>query len=165
MIHIRPAKEPDYELAFLLMRENMAVYHEMHNIPWDQSWVEENYRDKENYSIFCCREWVGFVSVEWLKTTLYVHTLQLATTVQGGLVGARVFDFLLRKAIGKKIFQVECRSFQGNPVVKLYQRLGFEIVDSKGVLIKLRLKLNYSIREATTQANSLVRAHLSQLTC
>ena len=123
MILIRPAEQPDYELAFLLMRENMAVYHEMHNISWDQSWIEENYRDKENYSIFRGRQWVGFVSIEWLEATLFVHTLQLVTTVQGGIFGARVFDFLLRKAAEKNIFQVECRSFPGNPAVQLSRQI------------------------------------------
>ena len=165
MIHINPAKEPDYELAFLLMRENMAVYHEMHNIPWDQKWIEEHYRDKENYSIFRGREWVGFVSIEWLKTTLYIHTLQLVTTAQGGLLGARVFDFLLRMAAAKNVFRVECKSFKGNPAVLLYQRLGFELVESEGPFVKLRLNINYLINEAPAGGGSLCRSHVSRLTC
>ena len=100
-----------------------------------------------------------------MKTTLYIHTLQLAATAQGGLLGARVFDFLLRMAAAKNIFRVECKSFKGNPAVQLYQRLGFELVESEGALVKLRLHINYSINEAIAGGGSLCRAHVSRLTC
>ena len=69
MINILSARECEYEQAFRLMRENMSAYLDAHQIPWDREWVEENYRDKENYSIFRDGAWVGFLSIEWLEAS------------------------------------------------------------------------------------------------
>ncbi|RLA58568.1 MAG: hypothetical protein DRQ89_15220, partial [Epsilonproteobacteria bacterium] len=128
MITIQPVREADYQFAFRLMRENMSAYLEAHQIPWDQEWVEANYRDKENYSIFHDGVWVGFLSIEWRDVSLFVHTLQLRKAVQGGIIGSRVLDFLLQQVADKNVSQMECKIIVGNPVLELYRRLGFKVI-------------------------------------
>ena len=61
MVKLRPTRQEEYITVFQLMRENMDSYLQMHGIPWDQSWVEENYTGKDNYSIFSGNRWMDGV--------------------------------------------------------------------------------------------------------
>ena len=148
MIKILPIDESEYDAAFELMRENMEIYHEAHKIPWDQDWVNSNYRNKENYSVFRRCEWIGFLSIEWLVDAAFIHTLQLAKSVQGGIFGIRVFEWILAQAEEREIFNIACKSFRDNPALELYRKLGFEVAAEEGVLLELHLSFNKALKNA-----------------
>jgi len=142
MIEIRHIGIDEYNGAYQLMHENMVLYHDMYSLRWDQGWIEENYRDKDNYSIFWCGKWIGFLSLEWESDKLTIHTLQLSKVAQGNIYGHRVFEWILDLAETKGIVEIACRSFKDNPTVSLYKKLGFEVVSAKGFLLELRVSFN-----------------------
>jgi len=141
MLSISPATESGFQMAKALMLENMGSYHETHNIPWDPDWVDLNYRDKDNYSLYLGTAWVGFVSLEWLETSVFVHTLQIQPADQGLGLGNQVFQWLRTQAARRGMQRIGCRSFRDNPALELYRRLGFAVVEEQGALVEMELKL------------------------
>ena len=60
------------------MHSNMQPAMALTGIAWDQQWMKENYRSKDNYNIFKRGDWIRFLSMEFIKEALFIHTLQLA---------------------------------------------------------------------------------------
>lgn len=137
MIKLRPTEQDEYAPAFRLMRENMDSYHRIHGIPWDQSWIEENYAGKDNYSVFSRNLWVGFISLQWGCSDVFVHTLQLSKSAQGSVYGYRVYNWLLQQAEVRCVKTIRCKTFVNSPLENLYQKLGFSIVTTEKCLITL----------------------------
>lgn len=141
MIEITPIKPHEYDLAFRTMRENMEPYHKAHALPWNQDWIEENYLDKDNYSIFCSGRWRGFLSLEWGDRGLFIHSLQLSSEAQGNVYGYRVYQWLMRQTESRGKIEMMCRTFRDSPLVQLYQRLGFTPEMEEGILVTLKKAL------------------------
>lgn len=112
------------------------------NILWDGDWHRENYICKDNYSIFRGDDWIGFLSLELEQTCLFIHTLQLTSSAQGKIFGYRVFEWIEAKAKSMQCRQIGCRAFKNSPVISLYERMGFKIINIDGVLCEMRLELN-----------------------
>jgi len=141
MIEITPIKPHEYDLAFRTMRENMEPYHKAHELPWNQDWIEANYLDKDNYSIFCSGRWSGFLSLEWGDRELFIHSLQLCSEAQGSVYGYRVYKWLMRQTESRGKSEMTCRTFRDSPLIQLYQRLGFTPVREEGILVTLEKAL------------------------
>ena len=123
------------------MHSNMGTYHETHNIPWDRDWIDANYLDKDNYSIFGQQQWIGFLSLEWLDESAHIHTLQLTGAAQGQSNGVRVFEWIVARAREKKLARISCKTFHDNPAIGLYQKLGFETVAQERFLLEMEMQL------------------------
>jgi GNAT superfamily N-acetyltransferase len=147
MIEVIPIEGPEYDLAFRLMRENMWVYHQRHDLPWNQGWIEENYLTNDNYSIFGSGRWRGFLSLEWRDRELFIHTLQLSPEAQGSVYAYRVYQWLLRETESRGKTQIHCRTFTGSPMIRLYERLGFTAVGEEGILVTLQKCVSESDRQ------------------
>ncbi len=141
VVNIVPIEKDEYARAFELMHTNMIVYHTEHNIPWNQSWIEANFRDKDNYSVTHHSIWVGFLSLQWSESELYIHTFQLVKPVQGSIVGYRVFQWILAEAAGRGVSEIACKSFKDNPAVDIYKKIGFEVVDTSKLFIDFQMSI------------------------
>ncbi|MCB1701622.1 MAG: hypothetical protein H6985_04305 [Pseudomonadales bacterium] len=140
-VELRPATSDELVRAFRLMQSNMRESMTEANMEWDQDWTERNYRSKSNYSIFLQSDWKGFLSIEYIRSVLYIHTLQLTAQSQGRIFGASVFDWLLGQASANGATSIECKAFRSSPVLRLYQKLGFRIVGEDKALVSLALAL------------------------
>ena len=108
-------------------------------LPWDQEWAQDNYQDKDNYSIFRGRCWIGFLSLEILPDALFVHTLQLTPEAQGNIWGYRVYEWILAKAASLGKYRIDCNVLKDSSASALYLRLGFELVRTDNFLSKMQL--------------------------
>ena len=122
------------------MKENEAET-EIPGLSWDQEWAVNNYKDKDNYSIFRAGDWIGFLSLEVLPDALFVHTLQLIPQAQGSIWGFRVYEWILAKAqsFGKR--RIECNVVKDSSASAMYLRLGFELVHSDDYLSTMHFTL------------------------
>lgn len=159
MINIVPIEKDGYVRAFELMRKNMMAYHSEHNIPWDQSWVEANYRDKDNYSVKFRYAWIGFLSLEWRESELYIHTFQLVESVQGSIHGYRAFQWILAEAAGRGVSEISCKSFKDNPAVDIYKKIGFEVVGISSLFIDLHMSINKASKKDALTARLFSRRY------
>ena len=137
MVEFRPTQQGEYIPVFQLMRENMESLLREQGVSWDQAWVEENYASKVNHSIFVTDRWIGFISLEWVGSTVFIHTLQLTKSAQGSVYGYRIYEWLLQQADVRGVTTVCCRTFRHSPLVDLYQKLGFSVVSTEGILVTL----------------------------
>lgn len=142
MIKLSPTRETEYDLAFETMRENMISYYEEHGLPWDQDWVDGNFRHRDNYSIFNSANWIGFLSLEWRDHDLFIHTLQLSKPAQGSIYGARVYEWILEQLSARGKQKITCKTFRGASMIDLYKRLGFTEVANDSYLVTLEMYVN-----------------------
>ena len=122
------------------MKENEAQT-EIPGLSWDQEWAQNNYKDKDNYSILKAGNWIGFLSLEVLPDALFVHTLQLIPEIQGSIWGFRVYEWILAEAqsFGKR--RIECNVVKDSPASAMYLRLGFELVHTDKYLSRMHFTL------------------------
>ncbi len=106
-------------------------------MPWNQDWVDRNYRQNENYSILRATNWIGFLTLEWRESDLFIHTLQLAKQAQGSVYGVRVYEWILEKMDVRGKDTIMCKAFRGSSVLRLYQRMGFSEVAHKDFFVTL----------------------------
>ena len=142
MIEVTPIRDSDYERAMQTMRENMISYHEQYGLPWNQDWVDRNYRHNENYSIFSATNWIGFLSLEWRDSDLFIHTLQLARQAQGSVYGARVYQWILEQMKVRGRDNITCKTFRGSSLVDLYRRMGFTEVAYEDYFVTLEKRID-----------------------
>lgn len=152
VINIAPTEKDKYVRAFELMRTKMVVYHSKHNIPWDQPWIEANYRAKDNYSVKFHGTWIGFLSLEWKESELYIHTFQLAESIQGSIYGYRIFKWILAEAAGRGVSEFSRKSFKDNLAVDIYKKIGFEVVGSSGPFLDLHMSINKASKKGALAA-------------
>ena len=141
MLTFEHATPDEFIEALSLMKENEEAEPEPVTgaISWDQEWAQNNYQDKDNYSIFRAGYWIGFLSLEVLPDALFVHTLQLTPEAQGNIWGYRVYEWILAKAESFGKHRIECNVLKDSSASALYLRLGFELVHTDNHLSQMRL--------------------------
>jgi hypothetical protein len=139
VLAIQPCSTSEFTAALALMKENMEPQLVSCGLSWDDGWHRHNYISKDNYSIFSSNGWIGFLSLEVRQDCLFINTLQLASNAQGSILGYRVYEWIRAKALSVNCSKLGCKSFKDSPVVSLYKRLGFEIVESEGFFCEMRL--------------------------
>ena len=142
MLQIQPLTPDEFDSALDLMQENMAPLLSGHGIAWDRSWHRRNYEGRQNHSIRNKGTWIGFVSLEFQNPRLFVHTLQLIPNAQGNIYGSLVFQWLKEQSSTRGLKSLACKTITGSPLVDLYQRLGFKVVEQNGILIEFCLDLD-----------------------
>ena len=141
MLKLIAAKQPDFERGLILMQINMSATLEEKGIPWDDDWNRENYSSLDNYSILLRGQWIGFISIEIMQDSLFVHTVQLSPEYQGNIYGMKIYQWLCERARESGKDLIRCSAIEGSSVVEQYFRLGFVVEGVKGVLVSLALSL------------------------
>ncbi|MEP4147676.1 MAG: GNAT family N-acetyltransferase [Halioglobus sp.] len=142
MLELAATKPSELEKGLTLMRTNMSATLEARGVPWDDDWNRKHYSSLDNYSVFLRDQWIGFISIEEIQDTLFVHTLQLSPEYQGNVYGIKLFQWLCAQALGSDKNFIRCRAIEGSSVVELYSRLGFAVEGTSGVLVSLALSLD-----------------------
>ena len=140
MLTVEHATPDEFIEALSLMKWNEARA-VIPGLSWDQEWAQNNYQDKNNYSIFRAGHWIGFLSLEVLPDVLFVHTLQLTPEAQGNIWGFRVYEWVLAKAGSHGKNRIECNVLKDSPASAIYLRLGFELVHTDKYLSTMQLTI------------------------
>jgi ribosomal protein S18 acetylase RimI-like enzyme len=141
MYYFKPTLDSEYDEIFQLMKTNMYEIQNEIGIEWNQRELENNYRDKTNYSVYRRDEFVGFVSLEFFQKYLFIHTLQIVPQYQNRRIGYRVFKFIIELAKEKKAKLLRCSVFENNTAIKMYLALGFREIDRINRVIQMELNL------------------------
>lgn len=141
MYSFEKTKENEYLTIFELMRINMYKMQTDLGLHWNQKEIEANYTSKENFTIYRMDVFVGFISLEFYDTKIFIHTLQVVPAYQNGLVGYRVLKHLYNLAEKKSTSLLQCCVFENNPAKEMYLTLGFKEVSRKNSILKLELNI------------------------
>ena len=139
-------KRSEFDYILNLMQENMSGYHEQIGVSWDSAWIYENYIKNENYVIVKCKQNIGFLSIETIRNSLFVHTVQVQIKFQNQRVGLYVLRMILNIMLIRNLQIITCKVFKDSPVLKIYQRLGFSIIAEEKHFFTLNYDINSNSR-------------------
>jgi len=124
-ISLRPARLAD--LAWLdpfyesLMRPYVELTHE-----WDMTIFRMSFNPKESSIIQFDGQDIGLFTVKEREDGLYLGDIQVKPEYQGRGIGLFLIKGVLTDEI-RKGRDVRLRVLKGNPAIKLYRRVGFEV--------------------------------------
>jgi len=150
VISLRPATEADYDFMRLLYHSTRAE--EMQHFPFDdaqkKTFLDQQFAAQfEHYAIHyptCHRNiierdakpigrlWID----EWPAEIRLVDIALIPECRAGGIGSTLLHEVLARGAAAGKPVTIHVEAF--NPALRLYQRLGFEKVDTNGVYFLMR---------------------------
>jgi ribosomal protein S18 acetylase RimI-like enzyme len=131
---LRPATDADYSYCYHLTQRNMGELFRRH---WG-GWIAAEFRKgfvAENISmVIIAGKRAGFLSVAKEPAALYIDNIQLSPAWQGRGIGTALLKRLLAEHSGVSI---RLTTFEDNPAKRLYERLGFVVLESKGMTVKM----------------------------
>ena len=77
---------------------------------------------------------VGFLSVITEDDNIHIDNIQLSSNVQKNGIGTKILKNIINSNIKSTI---SLTTFDDNPAKRLYERLGFKIIDNKSGTLKM----------------------------
>jgi ribosomal protein S18 acetylase RimI-like enzyme len=103
---------------------------------WDEDWQRAYFHMRfdpaENQVVVLDSQDIGVISVEWREDVVHLGTLYILPEYQGQGIGTQVLNDLLAAAFREGL-PVTLRVLQVNPAKRLYERLGFVVVEEDDV--------------------------------
>ncbi|MCL7422059.1 MAG: GNAT family N-acetyltransferase [Methylobacter sp.] len=131
---LRPATSDDYAYCYRLTKRNMYDLFCKH---WG-GWVPAEFRkgfSVENISmVIIAGKRAGYLSVIKEPTSLYIDNIQLSPAWQGRGIGAQLLKRLLAD---HSDVSVRLTTFEDNPAKRLYERMGFVVLEREGMTVKM----------------------------
>jgi ribosomal protein S18 acetylase RimI-like enzyme len=149
------ANAPDEALRFVpvgseawdycreLAQANMTPYLAKRGQIWNDGAWNKHAASREMFQLFVARERVGFVSI-WHDSdnnSVHIGDLQLEARHIGRGIGTHAIEKIFAIARSRDLREVTLNVFRDNPAAKLYERLGFQIIDHGFDKLKMRCAL------------------------
>jgi ribosomal protein S18 acetylase RimI-like enzyme len=139
---LRPATADDYAYCYRLTKRNMQDLFCKH---WG-GWVPAKFRKGfvvENIAmVIIAGKRAGYLSVIKEPISIYIDNIQLSPAWQGQGIGTsllnRLFDTHSRVSI-------RLTTFEDNPAKRLYERMGFVVLERNGMTVKMEKRPNKSV--------------------
>ena len=123
----RPAIESDLEWLDPFYEELMKPYVELTH-RWDQGKFRESFSPEDTQIIQFNNQDIGMLKVEQRDEYIYLGDIQIKREFQRRGIGSQIINDLIQKS-NSKALPIRLRVLKGNPAMKLYQRLGFTVVN------------------------------------
>lgn len=145
-VHLRSATTADSEFLYDLHRRALGDVIEATWGPWDDDVQREFHRKwfapKTVEIVLVGGRPAGMVQAAMIGTgTFYLSRIEIAPEVQGGGVGTTLLRGLLDRARASGASAVELHVLQLNRARRLYERLGFVVVEAESPRLRMRLAL------------------------
>lgn len=150
------ANAPDTALRFLpvgveawdycrsLAQANMEPYLTRRGQQWTRTGWDEKAPSREFFELYTARERVGFVSL-WRDNDIggvHIGDIQLEPQFRNRGIGALAIERVFAIARSRGLREVTLNVFRDNPAIRLYERMGFEVIDHGIDKFKMRRILN-----------------------
>lgn len=147
---LRKYTDQDYNFVYQTKKNAYKVYVEANWGEWNEEKQKEYFKDFINAygkDILIIEEYnkrIGFYHGEKLNANEYeVGNICIIPECQGRGIGTKILNDIIKEHKNQNIY---LRYFKQNPVVKLYKRLGFEIVEEQAFHYKMVLKTKEQIK-------------------
>ena len=117
--------------CFELSGKNMKLYFRQHQIPWDREHFIRSLQKGIAKIIWFEGQRAGFFHWKIKDHCGYVSTIQLESHLQGKGIGRFILQHLEHLTQEQDLDQIRLSVFVDNPALRLYQRLGYEIIGTK----------------------------------
>jgi ribosomal protein S18 acetylase RimI-like enzyme len=147
---LRPATEADYQYCYDLLKQNMFELFSHHWGGWKPDAFRQDFRPANTAIVTIEGRDIGYFSLKETEVGLYLENIQLLPFVQGRGIGTVILKRILQDNASEPI---ELTTFTDNPAMRLYERLGFEVIGREGETIRM-LK---SVEQFSDPKNNLKR--------
>jgi len=131
---LRPASKEDYQYCYRLTKRNMYDLYCRH---WG-GWMAAEFRNglvlNNITMVIIAGRRAGYISVKRTPDTIYIDNIQISPAWQGHGIGS---DILNRILDGSDKKSVKLATFDDNPAKRLYERMGFSVVERKGMTVMM----------------------------
>ena len=131
---LRPANKEDYQYCYRLTKRNMYNLYCRH---WG-GWVAAEFRNgfvlNNITMVIIAGRRAGYISVKHYPDSIYIENIQISPARQGHGIGS---DILNRILDGSDKKSVKLATFDDNPAKRLYERMGFSVVEKKGMTLMM----------------------------
>jgi ribosomal protein S18 acetylase RimI-like enzyme len=132
-VQLRPATLDDVDALYLIHRAALGPYVEETWGPWNENWQAEQFREQFDVSIRQVIEEhgrvIGFLDVVDEEERTVLASIRIAPEFQRRGIGTWLIRGVLERAALRGV-PVTLRVLRVNPARRLYERLGFEVVDT-----------------------------------
>jgi ribosomal protein S18 acetylase RimI-like enzyme len=142
-ITISTTIEDDLAILNNIYTENMRDYVEQ-NYPWDCDLFKSKFVADDYTVILQQREIIGFFKTVPEDSCLYLGEIQIKRDYQNKGIGTKVLQSIIQQA-KVKYQRIWLRVLKGNPAIKLYQRLNFEVFTETKTHYKMQLIFDNNI--------------------
>lgn len=137
-ISLRTAIEDDLAILDGIYTQNMRDYVEQ-NYSWNGNLFKSKFVPDDYIVILKQQEIIGFFKIVTEKNSLYLGEIQIKATHQNKGIGTRILQSIIDR--GQSKYQRIClQVLKGNPAIKLYQRLNFQVFAETETHYKMQLK-------------------------
>jgi ribosomal protein S18 acetylase RimI-like enzyme len=131
-INLREVKTEDFKFLYNLHREALMPYIDL-TWGWEEEWQLDYFResfDPGTRKIIQCKgEDIGCISVQDQKDALFIAYIAILPIYQSRGIGSHLIREVIWEAENRNI-PVRIHTLKVNPVLELYERLGFQITGS-----------------------------------
>lgn len=136
-ISLRPAIEDDLAILDSIYTQNMQYYVEQ-NYSWNGNLFKSKFVPDDYTVVLQQREIIGFFKTVTENNSIYLGELQIKHTYQSQGIGTIILQYIIDR--GKsKYRRIWLQVLKGNPAIKLYQRLKFEVFTETKTHYKMQL--------------------------
>jgi ribosomal protein S18 acetylase RimI-like enzyme len=130
-LKLRPATWDDLNFLYDLLRTTMREHVERiwhWNDEWQREYFRSNFDPDENQIIVLDGEDIGVFGTRRQDDEIYLARIYILPGYQNQGLGTQLLNSLLAEAAHQNL-SVTLRALKGNPARRLYERLGFKIVE------------------------------------
>lgn len=141
--------DPRLEYCLRLAHQNMSLYLErrgehFNDVRWRELAPQANFYLIVDDSVLA-RENVGFFSVRCdpdCPSTLHIGDVQVQATHQNRNAGSQALQWIEDLARSRNLTELTLNVFRDNPALRLYERVGFQLIDTRFYKYKMRKTLH-----------------------
>lgn len=131
---LRAATEADYRFCYDLTKQNMYELFCRHFGGWVPAVFRQDFCAEETTIIQVGECSAGYFCIKENSGERYLSNIQLEPQWQGKGLGSAVLKTILAISEPKP---VRLMTFTDNPAMKLYERLGFEVIEKDGETVNM----------------------------
>jgi ribosomal protein S18 acetylase RimI-like enzyme len=108
-----------------LAKANMEPYLLRRGQQWTRNGWDEKAPSREFFELYVARERVGFVDIGGV----HIGDIQLEPTFRNRGIGKQAIERVFSIARSRALREVTLNVFRDNPAIRLYERMGFVVID------------------------------------
>ncbi|OMH25290.1 GNAT family N-acetyltransferase [Motiliproteus sp. MSK22-1] len=124
-----------FSFAEEIVRENMAVYYQQHELGFNRQQFRQFLSEYESYILKTGNNEIGIICLSFEADVAYIRDIQLLPEYQSKGIGSWVIKQFETTLLRRNYRALRLRVFASNPAYQLYQRLGFAEKRNDGATI------------------------------
>ena len=131
---LRPATFKDYAYCYRLTKRNMYELFCRHWGDWVPAEFHRGFVIENISMVIVAGKRAGYLNVIKGPLPIYIVNLQLSPAWQNCGIGTKLLNRLLATHSRNSI---QLKTFEDNPAKRLYERMGFVVVERNGMTVKM----------------------------